>query len=397
MALSLPNSSSSSAAWAPPGQRSLHERAVETLRYLSEEIDPRRAGSLGEAQAAGYVAGRLRRAAFAPTILSFRAGMGERWPLLIVAGLGLAGVALALLTTSAGWQALALSLMVIALVLTLAELEGAAPLRRVMRGHSSQSVVAVRAAAGRLRWRVVLLAPLDGPSRSVLHRREVRILLAALIAGLIAVAGELLAAAVLWRLMLMAAGSVLLGVGLLIVARTRHAPPLPAIHGAGDLATLLLAAEELEPLTHVEVWMAALGGGTVGHESIRALLERYPFSSRDTCFINLHAIATGQPAFVTREGVLRERRSDRLLLALANATDAADLQIDAAPRRLEQRTLAQALLAQGQRVITITSQADAAPVISPDPATIERCVRLVVGMIQRLESEKSPAIPIQRT
>jgi hypothetical protein len=162
--------------------------------------------------------------------------------------------------------------------------------------------------------------------------------------------------------------------------------PFPAIYGAGELATLLMVAEELESLQAVEVWILALGGSTVGSENIRTLLAHYPFTPAETCVINLHNVVGGQPVFVTREGLLRERRSDRMLLAAAADADAADIAIDAEPRRLRERTLAHALLQQGFRTLSISSHAHRARYTSPDPETIERCVRLVLGLVRSLDA-----------
>jgi hypothetical protein len=232
---------------------------------------------------------------------------------------------------------------------------------------------------------VVVLAPLDGPPHVVLDRRGLLLLLGALLVEAIALGGVVAAGGQAWRLLAAGCALLLLLLGLWVVSRRTLPAPLPAIHGAGELAALLLIAEELTPLTTVEVWMIALGGGSVGHESVRALSERYPFSAQDTWFINLHAISVGQPVFVTREGRLRERRSHPALLALATDTDAADVTIDAEPRRLRQRTLAQSVLRLGFRTITISSHNPASPFTSPDAVTIERCVRLVVGMVRGLD------------
>jgi hypothetical protein len=374
-------------SWAATPPRSLRDRIVETLRYLSDEIEVRRAGGLGEAQAAGYIAGRLRRADFAASVLSFRAGIGERVPLLIAIALGVVAAGLAAWRDSQPVVITAGVVAIAALVLGLIELEGREPLRRLFRGRPSQSVVAVRAATGRLRWRAVVIAPLDGPPRAALSRRAIIVLLLVLLAALAGITARLISADPVWSWWLIACAAALVAIGAWAALRESLNGPLPAIHGAGELASLLLVAEELESLAHVEVWIAALGGSTAGHESVDALLDRYPFHPTDTCFINLHRIAAGQPVFVTREGVLRDRRSDRTLLRLADETDAGDVAIDAEPRRLQERTLARSLMQRGQRAITIASHDDRSPFTSPDAATVERCIRLVAGMVRRLDSE----------
>ncbi|HEX6289238.1 MAG TPA: hypothetical protein VFZ66_08615 [Herpetosiphonaceae bacterium] len=380
---------------APPSlssvvRRSLRDRIIETLSYLSDEIDSRRVGGLGEAQAAGYVAGRLRRAEYAAAVQSFRASAGERLPLLALTTIGAAGGALAALRPETLWLAAAGLLVLLTIVLLLAEIEGPAPLRRMLKGTISQSVVAVRAAGARhARWRMIVLAPLDGSPTPTLSRQGLLLLLAALVVESIGVGALFFVTTYGWRLLAAACAGLVAAIGLWLLRRLVVPALLPAIHGAGELTTLLMVAEELEPLQAIEVWTVALGGGSVGHESIAALIEHYPFSPADTCIINLHNISAGQPVFVTREGLLRERRSDRMLLALAADADALDMTIDAEPRPLRQQTLAQAFHRQGLPAISITSHSDASVFANLDADTIERCVRLVVGMVRGLDAAEA--------
>jgi hypothetical protein len=373
----------------------LRDRIIETLRYLSDEIESRRAGGLGEAQAAGYVAGRLRRADYSAAVQSFHAGISDKLPLVLAAWLAAVCGGAALLAPAFEWPSAVLGVLSLILVLAIGLLLVEAGtfsnwrgvLRRLRKGKISQSVVAGRAAKGKqTRWRVLIIAPLDGPPRPLLERGGFISLVVTLLVNLGAVVGLSITSA--WGLqLLLAAGSLTaLGIGILLLVRRAIPSPLPAIYGAGELATLLMIAEELEPLQSVEVWVIALGGSTVGTENIHALIGQYPFSPVDTCVINLHNISVGQPVFVTREGVLRERRSDRMLLAAAADTDAADITIDAEPRRIRERTLAQAMLQQRFRAITISSHSSTSPFTSPEPSTIEYCVHLVVGMVRRLDT-----------
>lgn len=371
-------------------RRSLRDRIVEVLSYLSDEIDSRRVGGLGEAQAAGYVAGRLRRAEYAAAVQSFRASTGAQVAFVVLAALGVTGGALAVFQIEPLWLVVAGLLVVLPLILLLAEIEGPAPFRRMLKGSLSQSVVAARAAGARnAHWRLIVLAPLDGSPRPVLSRGWLLILLIALLLEAVGVGGVFVAATPGWRIFVGICTLVVALIGMTVLRRLLFPGLLPAIHGAGELTTLLMVAEELDPLQTIEVWMVALGGGSVGHESIDALTERYPFSPNDTCIINLHNITAGQPVFVTREGVLRDRRSDRMLLALASDTDAVDISIDAEPRRLREHTLAQSFHRLGYRAISISSHSDTSAFADIDAATIERCVQLVVGMIRGLDAAES--------
>lgn len=309
---------------------------------------------------------------------------------VVLTALGVIGGMLAALQTGPLWLVVAGLLVVLSLILLLAEIEGPAPLRRVLKGSLSQSVVAARAAGARnARWRLIVLAPLDASPRPVLSRGWLLILLFALLLEAVGVGGAFAAATPAWRIFVGVCTLVVALIGLSVLRRLLWPGLVPAIHGAGELTTLLMTAEELDPLQTIEVWMVALGGGSVGHESINALIERYPFSPNDTCIINLHNITAGQPVFVTREGVLRDRRSDRVLLALASDTDAGDISIDAEPRRLREHTLVQSFHRLGYPAISISSHSDSSAFADIDAATIERCVRLVVGMIRGLDAAEA--------
>ena len=371
-------------------RRALQDRLLETLRYLAEEIAIRRVGGLGEAQAAGYVAGRLQRAEQQTTVTSFRAGAGQFIAVTLVAILGVLASALPVVVPQRIAVAAALLLLLVVIALLWGEIEGAARLGRALGRRTSQSVVGVRAAVAgdrRARLRVVLTAPLDGVPQ--FPPRRALLLIFQLLGALTLV--------LLWGLLTMlpplrwvvAMGALLLAiVALGILARHWLRGPGPATLGTGELAVLIAIAEELGELQQVELWTVALGAVSAGETSMRRLLERYPFDA-DTCFINLHHLTGGQPVFVTREGLLRELRSDRRLLALASGADAADVTINAEPRQLRQRTLAALPLRHGYRAITITSHPDTGGLTTPAPPALERCVRLIVGMIRELDREET--------
>ncbi len=364
-------------------RRPLAERLLETLRYLAEEIEPRRVGRLSEAQAAGYVAGRLNRAEQQAVVLSFRSDAAPwlSWTLLAL-GSWLGG-AMSLLVPRP--TVLLLSTLWAALLALIFwdEQTGHALVSQALGFRTSQSVVGVRAATAEVRHRAVVIAPLDGPPRTV-SPRLTQLTLAALVAqagcelALLAQAG--------WASRGLLLAALVLTTGLLaLLWWTDHARgPQPGVLGAGELAVLLAISEELEPLAHTELWTVAAGGGMVGDASLRQLLRRYPFDAT-TAFINLDRMAGGDPVFVTREGALRQRRSDRRLLALAGAADAHDRRINATPRPLRRRTLARLPLGRGLPTITLTSYTDAPGLRSPDPDTLVRCVYLALGMLRELD------------
>lgn len=374
-------------------RKALQERLLETLRYLAEEIELRRVGGLGEAQAAGYVAGRLQRAEQQAAVTSFSAGVGHTTAcglIVLMAALGTAAILILPREASYGatpWVAVAL--LAVCALLIWSEVEGPGWLGQMLGSRNSQSVVGVRAAVGSIPLapvRVVLLAPLD---RS--PQLPPRLLLLLSFAALLLEAVLVVISDPVWSGVSLAAGggaAALGGIAAAMLVRPWFPGPEPAILGAGELAALVAIAEELGELQQVELWTIALGAVSTGESGLQHLLQRYPFGA-DTCFINLHHMTGGQPVYVTREGLLRDHRSDRRLLALASAADAADVTINAEPRRIRRRTLVTRLLRDGFRAITITTYRDTAGVTGVDPRTLERAVKLVVGMIRELDQEEA--------
>src|SRR5215213_4890987 len=107
-------------------RRALQDRLLETVRYLADEIEVRRAGGLGEAQAAGYVAGRLQRAEQQATVVSFRAATARIVALIAVIILGACASLLPVVLPQRASVAAALCLLVAAAVLFWTEIEGPA-------------------------------------------------------------------------------------------------------------------------------------------------------------------------------------------------------------------------------------------------------------------------------
>lgn len=370
-------------------RRALQDRLLETLRYLADEIEVRRVGGLGEAQATGYVAGRLQRAEQQATVMSFRTPTARIGAMVAAIVLGAAASLLPVLVPQRTLVGAAVLLVCIAAVLFWAEIEGPALLAHLLGRRTSQSVVGVRAAVAgsdRTRLRVVLTAPLDGAPH--LPPRGVLLLVLEVLAFVALILIWLIVTMFLPLRWVLLTGACMLVVMVVVIVASQWRRRLqPAIAGAGELAVLIAVAEELGELQRVELWTVAVGAGSVGDTGMRRLFERYPFPT-DTFFVNLHQMTTGQPVFVTREGVLREVRSDRRLLALASEADAADVTINAEPRQLRARTLAALPLRRGYGGISISSHPDTRDVANPDPGTLERCVRLIVGMIRQLDSEE---------
>src|SRR5436189_6490 len=74
--------------------RRLREDPLDAINRIAGEIGARRATSLGEAQAAAYLDGRMRRAGLRVSVDAFRAATSAGWDGVLLALLAALGVAL---------------------------------------------------------------------------------------------------------------------------------------------------------------------------------------------------------------------------------------------------------------------------------------------------------------
>jgi hypothetical protein len=385
--------------------RRLREHPLDAVGRIAGEIGPRRPTSLGEARAAAYLDGRLRRAGLRVSADPFRAprSAGADGPLLALPALVSVALYYRLPLPS-----LALALWGLALAGALLWWPDAVVLARK---RPSQNVIATRASSSAPRRRVVLLAPLDSPQAM---GRLVRLLaddvrpqigrvaaygllaLLALLALPSSMSFELRRA--LWLTQFVPIAYLLLLAGLELWLL--RAPTTPgAISHAGAVAVLLASAEELNALERTELWAVALGATTSG-AGLADFLRRYPFDRELTLFVEIAGIGAGNLSYVTREGALLERPADARLLQLAAAADAADPLIDAEPRAYRrERTIAARLLRAGRRALTITclgadgetpyrGSLDDTPAAIDGP-TLDRAMRLVAGLVRQIDAAQS--------
>jgi hypothetical protein len=385
-----------------PGQylRRLREDPLDAVSRIAGEIGPRRATSLAEAQAAAYLDGRLRRAGLRVSADPFRAPRSSGADGALLALPALISV---VLYYRLPLPSLFLTLWGLAIAVTLLLRPDIVLLAR---RRPSQNVIATRATSNAPRWRVVLLAPLDSPP--VIGRlarllgddirprigRAVAYGLLAIFATL-ALFGPLEVRRIWWYAQFLPTAFLLL-LAILQLWMLR-APATPgAVSHAGALAVLLASAEELTTLEQTELWAVALGATSAG-AGLADFLQRYPFDREMTLFVGIEGIGAGDLSYVTREGVLRERPADPLLLQLVAAADAADPLINAEPRPYHrERTIARRLVRTGRRALTITclgadgeppyrgSQHDTVEVI--EAQTLERAMRLVVGLVRKIDA-----------
>jgi hypothetical protein len=384
--------------------RRLREDPLDAVARLAGEIGPRRPTSLGEARAAAYLDGRLRRAGLRVSADPFHAprSAGADGPLLALPALVSVALYYRLPLPS-----LALALLGLALALALL---WRPDLVVLARKRPSQNVIATRASSSAPRRRVVLLAPLDSPpvmSRLVrLLADDVRpqvgraaayglLTLLALLALPSSITFEVRRA--LWFAQFAPTAYLLLLAG--IELWLLRAPTTPgAISHAGALAVLLTSAEELSALERTELWAVALGATSSGAGQAD-FLRRYPFDQEMTLFVEIAAIGAGNLSYVTRQGVLRERPADARLLQLVAAADAAEPLIDAEPRAYRrERTIAARLLRARKRALMITclgadgetpyrGSLDDTPAVIDGP-TLDRAMRLVAGLVRQIDTAK---------
>jgi len=362
---------------------------------LADQAGLRRPTSPQEATAAAFVNARLRRAGMGVSTYELRV---LPRPGGAYAAVGVLGLVAGLLAPLLPFPSFLLAAALLAALLADALL---APIPPVGSRRASQNIVGTRAVAGAAgiaprppRWRVLILAPLDTP----VQRRGLAMLAGpSRGAAIVRIGGALLLAGACLLLWLLPgpwwplAPVAALPFVLLLIGATRPLTVAPGDGGLAALAALVTAASRLGTLEHVELWAVAVGAAGSDPRGVQSLLRRYPFERLSTRVIALEQLAGGQLVYATREGGLRARPADPLLLRLAAATDAADPQIDAEPRALAvEGSLAAPLRRLGYGAITIVaSPPPAGPPANgsyrPDPQLIERAARLVVGIVRGLE------------
>lgn len=365
---------------------------LDTVRVLSA-TGGRSPGSLAEAQAAAVVNGRLRQAGMQVAVDPFQAASVEdRLAAVLAVSAVAAMVPYGLVPLPA---TLALLLLLLAEV---ARCQGWLGRRRVV----SQSVVATRAANEALRWRLVLVAPLDSPPlltplvqalAGTGWASRLRHLLAFVALATLAMLGLAYSMAYWWVLLLLPA-CYLFAVGLAMLVRTRAAPSPGAVSYSGSLAVLLAAAEQLKGLRHVELWIVALGATTAANTGMHDLLTRYPFEADRTLFIALDGVGQGRLTSITREGPW-SHAADAMLLRLVAAADASDPLIDVEPRPYRATPTVLTPLLQRWRGLTLATldltgrvplqgtTADTADQL--DEQILDRTLRLVVAVARGID------------
>jgi hypothetical protein len=374
--------------------RRLRAEPLAAVQHIAGEIGPRPPTSLGEAKAAAYLDGRLRRAGALVAADSFRTTPPAPWDGLLAALLAAVGFGL---YPQQPLPSLLLVLWVAILSLVLLARRGA-PI--IDRRRTSQNVVATVAAAQGAQRRVVMLAPLDTlPTLGRLgwlllrgQRTRRGRAIAAVLLALLAIAG-LVAPATKPLIWLAQIGP---GLYLALLAalelRALRAPFSPgAVSHAGSLAAMLAAVEEAGEPARVELWAVALGVNATG-AGLADFLRRYPFDQARTLFVVLHGVGGGELCSMAVGAGVAE---PFFATAAADGAAAPDVRLrQRLPRELP--NMADVVLAQGFLAVLVAGldagghvpwQASAGD--TPERVAggdVERAARFVANLVRRLDA-----------
>lgn len=306
-------------------------RTLEHLYALSVDIGPRPSTGTGERRAAEYAVEVMRSAGLEDVRLEpFASGRSTYQPYSLAIGAGLLGNLLYL------WKPGRLSALMAAALNYLGAKGFYAEanfdpnwMRQTLPIGSSQNAVGVARARGQARQRAVLVGHLDTHRTPVFYSSPTWLCLFSTLVGM-AFASLAISAGASGlrflsgrsrrrsRLALLGAAFEVFALGMTI-----HAETTPYTAGANDnasgAATVLALGERLaqEPLAHTEVWVVNTGCEELGCYGMAALLEAHDALLREALFLDFDMVGLGQPAVLTREGLLRSYRPDAELLELA--------------------------------------------------------------------------------
>ena len=297
---------------------------MEAIRALADEIGPRPACSSAERRAAEWCAGRLSELGFDVTTEEFhsRASLAP-WHASYFAG------------------SLVAALLVIPLPLIAAVL-GAASLvlyardadgRLVVRPHGPLSRNVIARGRATRDPEVVVVAHIDSPRAAPgFHPRVVGslrtsvtllhgiLVLVPLLGGgaWIAEAGRELPSS-LWIVTGVLAAYLAVAIANLLIGHSRAID----VAGANDNAS---GVEVLLRLARMDwggkVWFVVTGSEEVGMLGVQDFLERHAAEVAGARFLNIDSVGAGSLLAVSEEGVLRERRSNRYMLDIAEEVGA---------------------------------------------------------------------------
>lgn len=313
------------------------QRAVEHIRFLSEEIGGRGSCTPGERRAAEYAAEQMRAlglqqvriepyqgapSTYRPYALAFVAALlgtlavwliGGRWVMAgaaLLSGLGAWGM-LAETDFATNWQ------------------------RWLLPRAESQNAVGILPPAGEVRHRAVLCAHLDTHRTPIFYSSRTWHTLFGLLVGgafvsmAVGAAAYALGAAFGW-MWVGWIGLPTAAIEAFALLMCLHADLTPFSPGANDNASgvgvTLGLAERLvaEPLPHTEVWLVFTGCEEAAAYGIVAFLEAHAADLGDEAVhIILDQVGLGHPMYLTADGLIVKRKTHPRALDLAHRASAA--------------------------------------------------------------------------
>ena len=360
-------------------------RIVQTI---CDDIGPRPATSIAEAQTASYMAKYLRRSGLTVWIDPFMAPIPSGGSALLIALMATAVIVL--------WpthQMYAMTATIMCVFVSIIS-NSAYFAWLTIRRAESQNIIATRTSVNPPTRRVVLLTPLDTHRPAdPLFGREVRV--GASIALLTLVIIEYLAPLPLpdqVRLAIMAIPTLYL----IIAASTElwsYTQPysIGAVSYASAIASIMTAVEDVGRLQHTEIWVVGVGSGTTG-AGVRHLLKHYQFDPDATFFIGVEGIGRGALSYVIRDYKNRCQTADAVLIqrvieattgvraepSIAGFTTVIDPILKA-----KRRAISIATLDQKGRVPLQGSAKDTPAAVNP--ALLEQTTRLIANTMRNLE------------
>jgi Peptidase family M28 len=359
---------------------------MEAIRALADEIGPRPACSSAERRATEWCAARLSELGLEVTTEEFHSRTSlAPWNASYFAGTLLAAFLVIPLPLVAALLGAA------SLVLYARDADGRSMIRP--RGPLSSNVIA-KARVNR-DPQVVVVAHVDTPRASPIFnprfvgslRMSVTLLhgvlvLVPLLGGVawIAEAGRELPSS-LWIVTGVLATYLVLAIANLMIGRSGETA------GANDNAS---GVEVLLRLARLDwggkVWFVVTGSEEVGMLGVQDFFERHAVEVAGARFLNLDSVGAGSLVAVSEEGVLRERRSNRYMLDLAEEVGAEGRPFRGFPTDgtalLARRAQALTLLAVGEDEVPPNWHWSSDVTANVDPAALDRATAVARHVVE---------------
>jgi hypothetical protein len=362
---------------------------MDAVRALADEIGPRPAGSPAERRAAEWCAARFSEMGLDVTREEFPSRTSlALWHAAYFTGSLVAALLIIPLPLVAALLGLA------SLVLYARDADGRMLIRP--RGPLSSNVIA-RSRAARTSPEVVVVAHVDSArSAPSFHpraigslRASVTILHGVLIVVPLLGAGAWVAEAgrelpsTLWIPALALAAYLALVIANLLVGHLR----MTDVPGANDNASGVEVLMRLARMDWGEkVWFLVTGSEEVGMLGIQDFLENHTHEVGGARFLNVDSVGAGRLLAVSEEGVLRERRSNRFMLDIAEEVGAEGLPFRGFPTDgtalLARRIQALTLLAVGDDEVPPNWHWSTDVSANVDPAAVERATAVARHVVE---------------